>query len=84
MKSNKNYSTKYFQREILYQSSFHIQDSIGTYPRSVLRNNRYGVGLNEKEDNKEKVTSSNKSLDPMAYEMELNRIDFKNDVSSST
>ena len=59
-----------------------MQVSVGTYPRSILKNNRYVVGVNDKEDNKEKVTSSDKSLDPMAYEMELNRIDFKNDVSS--
>ena len=36
----------------------------------------------EKEEVNGKLTSSTKPLDPMAYEMELNRIDFKNDVSS--
>ena len=48
---------------------------MGAYPRSILRNK-------EKEEVNGKLTSSTKPLDPMAYEMELNRIDFKNDVSS--
>ena len=37
---------------------------------------------NEKEKLKVKSASSGKAIDPMAYEMELNRIDFRNDVSS--
>ena len=47
---------------------------MGAYPKSILRNK-------EKEEVNGKLTSSTKPLDPMAYEMELNRIDFKNDVS---
>ena len=43
---------------------------------------RFPLKKKEKEDISRKVTSSTKPLDPMAYEMELNRIDFKNDVSS--
>ena len=43
---------------------------------------RFPLKKKEKEDICRKVTSSTKPLDPMAYEMELNRIDFKNDVSS--
>jgi len=38
--------------------------------------------IGEKEKREIKGKSSGKTLDPMAYEMELNRIDFRNDASS--
>ena len=38
--------------------------------------------MGEKEIRDVKGKSSGKTMDPMAYEMELNRIDFRNDVSS--
>ena len=44
--------------------------------------NKISVVDKEEEQIKGKLTSTGKIVDPMTYEMELNRIDFRNDISS--